>query len=91
VGASSGPKQNLEYRTALYGTYMNWVITTLGEIFGTAANSPISAVGHSGQPWQESLVATGFLSVAVAIVTCSALVLWGLRARAMQSKLDVSA
>src|SRR5262244_3530165 len=38
------------YRTALYGTYMNWVITTLGAIFGTAANSPISAVGHSGQP-----------------------------------------
>jgi hydroxylaminobenzene mutase len=79
------------YWTALYGTYLNWLVTTLGAVFGTAANSPISAAGHSGRPWQESLVSVGFLSVAIAIVTCSALVLWGLRARASQSTLDVSA
>ena len=76
------PAKMAAYWTALYGTYLNWLVTTLGAVFGTAANSPISAAGHSGQPWQESLVAAGFLSVAVAIITCSVLFLWGLRARA---------
>jgi hydroxylaminobenzene mutase len=76
------PARATAYWTALYGTYVNWLVTTLAAVFGTAANSPISAAGHSGQPWQESFVAAGFLSVAVAIITCSVLVLWGLRARA---------
>jgi hydroxylaminobenzene mutase len=76
------PARATAYWTALDGTYVNWLVTTLAAVFGTAANSPISAAGHSGQPWQESFVAAGFLSVAVAIITCSVLVLWGLRARA---------
>jgi hydroxylaminobenzene mutase len=41
------------YWTALYGTYANWLVTTLAAVFGTAALSPISAAGHSGKPWQE--------------------------------------
>ena len=53
-------------------------------IFGTAVDSPISAAGHSGQPWQESLVTAGFISVSVAIVASLVLVLWGLRASALQ-------
>jgi hydroxylaminobenzene mutase len=68
--------------TTLYGTYANWVFTTLGAVLGTAAANPISAAGHHGQPWQESLVGTGFLSVAVAIIAGSLLVLWGLRGKA---------
>jgi (hydroxyamino)benzene mutase len=78
------PARASAYWAALYGTYVNWLVTTLAAAFGTAANTPIAAAGHSGQPWQESLVAAGFLSVAIAIVTCSALVLWGLRAGASQ-------
>ena len=70
------------YWTALYGTYANWLVTTLAAIFGTAALSPITAVGRSGLPWQESLVTAGFMSVGIVIVACSLLVLWGLRARA---------
>src|SRR5882724_6968055 len=53
------------YRTALYGTYVNWLTTLIAAAFGTAANSPITSAGHSGQPWQESVVAVGFLSVAI--------------------------
>jgi (hydroxyamino)benzene mutase len=68
------------YWTALYGTYVNWFTTTLAAIFGTAADSPISSAGHSGQPWQETLVGAGFLSVSVSIIASSVLVLWGLRA-----------
>jgi hydroxylaminobenzene mutase len=78
------------YWTALYGTYVNWLVTTLAAVFGTAAFSPISAAGLSGQPWQESLVTTGFLSVSVTIIVSAALALWGLRAGALQSKLDIS-
>ena len=78
------PAKAVAYWTALYGTYANWLITTLAAVFGTAALSPISAAGHSGLPWQESLVTAGFLSVGIVIVASSVLVLWGLRARALQ-------
>jgi (hydroxyamino)benzene mutase len=65
--------------SALYGTYANWVVTTLAAIFGTAAMSPITAAGHSAQPWQEGVVTFGFMSVGIVIIASSILVLWGLR------------
>jgi len=65
--------------SALYGTYANWLVTTLAAIFGTAALSPITAAGHSAQPWQEGAVTFGFISVGIVIGSCSVLVLWGLR------------
>ena len=67
------------YWSALYGTYANWAVTLLAAIFGTAALSPITAAGRSGQPWQEGLVTVGFMSVGLAIVVSSILVLSGLR------------
>jgi len=72
------------YGMALYGTYANWLTTLLGAAFGTAAASPITAAGHSGKPWQETLVTAGFLSVSISIVAATVLVLWGLRAKASQ-------
>jgi hydroxylaminobenzene mutase len=78
------PAKALAYWTARYGTYVNWLVTMLAAVLGTAALSPISAAGHSGQPWQESLVTAGFLSVGVVIVASSVFVLWGLRARALR-------
>ena len=71
------------YWSALYGTYANWAVTTLAAIFGTAALSPITAAGHSAQPWQESVVTFGFMSVGVVIIASSILVLWGLRRTTM--------
>ena len=71
------------YWSALYGTYANWAVTTLAAIFGTAALSPISAAGHSGQPWQEGAVTFGFISVGLVIVASSIVVLWGLRRTAV--------
>lgn len=67
------------YWTALYGTYANWLTTTFAAVFGTAAANPISSAGYHGQPWQERLAAAGFLSVAIAIIAASLLLLWGLR------------
>jgi hydroxylaminobenzene mutase len=48
------------YWGVLYGTYANWAVTTLAAILGTAALSPITASGHSAQPWQEGVVTFGF-------------------------------
>ena len=62
--------------TALYGTYANWLVTSIAAAFGTAAKFPITSAGHSGQPWQESFVAMGFLTVTIAIIATSILVLW---------------
>jgi hydroxylaminobenzene mutase len=72
------------FRTALYGTYANWLVTSIAAAFGTAASSPITSAGHSGKPWQETLVAMGFLTVAIAIIAASVLVLWGLRGAAAE-------
>jgi hydroxylaminobenzene mutase len=74
----------IAYWAALYGTYGNWFVTTLAAVFGTAALSPLTGAGHSGQPWQETLVTVGFISVGIAIVAASVMVLWGLRAKALQ-------
>ena len=74
--------------SALYGTYANWLVTTLAAVFGTAAFSPISAGGLSAKPWKESLVTVGFLSVSVAIIVSTVLVLWGLRTGALRSQRD---
>jgi hydroxylaminobenzene mutase len=74
------------YWGVLYGTYMNWVVTSLAAIFGTGALSPVTAPGRSAQPWQESLVTAGFMSVGIAIVLMSVLVLWGLRGRVVEAQ-----
>src|SRR5664279_4477763 len=63
--------KSIAFWVVLYGTYFNWIITTLAAIFGTAVLSPITGAGHSGQPWQESLIFIGFLSVGIAIVAAS--------------------
>ena len=67
------------YWASLYGTYMNWALTTFAAIFGTAALSPITAAGYSGLAWQENLITLGFMTVGIVIVACSVLILWGLR------------
>jgi (hydroxyamino)benzene mutase len=69
------------YWAALRGTYGNWLVTTLAAIFGTAALSPITGAGRSGQCWRENLVTVGFLTIGVATIARSAIVLWGLRAK----------
>ena len=81
----SHPVKVTAYWTALYGTYANWFVTSTAAAFGTAALSPITSAGHSGKPWQESFVATGFLTVSFAIIAASVLILWGLRGKALES------
>lgn len=72
----------IAFWTVLYGTYMNWLMTLLAAIFGTGALSPITGAGYTGQAWQESFVTAGFMSVGIAIIVASALILWGFRDKA---------
>lgn len=85
VRLSNGMK-TATYWITLYGTYVNWLVTTLAAVFGTAALSPITGAGHSGQPWQETLITAGFMTVGVVIVLASILLLWGLRTSAMAQR-----
>ena len=70
---------------ALYGCYMNWFFVLLAAIFGTGALSPITAPGLNALPWQEKLITAGFMSVGLAIVACTLLLLWGFRSKASVS------
>ena len=76
--------KTVAYWLSLYGTYVNWLFTLLASIFGTAALSPVTATGHQGLPWQESLITAGFLSVGIVIVLASLMILWGLRTNAAE-------
>jgi len=65
----------------LYGAYVNWVMTTLAAIFGTSSLSPLTGTSKGGQPWQEIFVTVGLLSVGVAIIAGTVLIMSGLRRR----------
>ena len=67
------------YWSALYGTYANWMTTLFAAAVGTNSLSPITGVGHHGLPWQETLVTASFITVGIAMLAASILVLWGLR------------
>lgn len=60
----------------------NWAVTTLAAALGTATLSPITAVGHQATAWQEALVTAGFVTIGLAIIAASILLLWGLRTKA---------
>lgn len=64
--------------TALYGTYGNWLFTTLGAALGTAAANPTLSQGHHGTPSQERLVLFGFRSMRYAFLLSVFLILCGL-------------
>jgi len=73
------------YWAAIYGTYVNWLLTALAATLGTAALSPVLAAGRSGgSAWQETLVTAGFFSVMLAMFVSTGLILSGLRARTLQ-------
>ena len=67
--------------TALYGTYGNWLFTTVGAALGTAAANPTLSEGHHGKPWQERGVLLGFRSMRYAFLTSVVVILWGLTRR----------
>ena len=63
----------------MYGTFANWATTLLAAIFGTGAMSPQTAAGFQGTQVEEAIVTVGFISLGIAIVAGTVIVLWGLR------------
>jgi len=70
---------SVAYWTALCGTYGNWAVTIVAAVLGTAAMTPIASTGYGGQRWQETLVTIGFVSIGVAVMVASVLLLLGFR------------
>src|SRR6476661_1299835 len=70
------------YWTLLIGTYGNWIVTTLAAVLGTAALSPITAVGHEAEPWKEAMITAGFVFIGLAIILAVVLLMLGLRSTA---------
>lgn len=60
------PVKVTAYWTALYGTYVNWLVTSIAAAFGTAANSPITSAGAPG-----SAVAREFCGNGISHRNCS--------------------
>jgi len=81
IRLSSRP-QAVAYWTLLAGTYGNWAVTSLAAILGTAALSPITAVGHNAEPWKETFITTGFVLIGITIIIAVILLMWGLRSTA---------
>jgi len=64
---------------ALYSSYANWLTTLLAAAWGTHANAPVTGVQFHADRWKELVAATGFNSLAVAMVIVCLLLLRGLR------------
>ena len=77
--------EQLAFWATLYGTYANWLVTILAAAFGTKVLSPLTGTSQGGQPWQETMVTVGFMSVGIAIVLAAVLLLWGFRRGAQKT------
>ena len=65
----------------LYGAFVSWAASCLAAAWGTNRLTPLSGAGYGAAPWQESLVQTLQLSLAVALVAGSLSVVYALRSR----------
>lgn len=70
------------YWGGLYGAYANYFSSLLTAMWGTNKLTPIASAGFDSAPaWQENLVFFGFISSAVAIITCIFLALYAARGK----------
>jgi len=78
------------FGTVIYGTYANWITTTAAAILGTSAMTPLASGSHRAAGWQELLVMVGFVTVAIAMLVSSILLLLGFRSeiRNAESTID---
>ena len=74
------------YFLALFGTYTNWGTTFLAGIWGAGSEMmPIAGGDFYGVAWQEMVIKFGLLSLSIAMVIVSGILLWGLRGSASES------
>ncbi len=63
---------------AIYGTFANWLATLLAAAWGAGASMPIAAPGRRGSPRQEAVINFLLVSLSLAVVAASVLVIVGL-------------
>ena len=79
--ALSDQMSRIGFAILVFGTYTNWATTLLAAIWGAgSAMMPIAGGGMTGSNIQEYIIATGLISLTVAMIAGCAIVLWGLRA-----------
>src|SRR5262245_42355535 len=67
LALSSGQK-SAAFGLTVFGTYMNWVLTTLGAIFGTKKLTPIAGAGYDATDVQEMLVGAGLVIMILSMI-----------------------
>ena len=75
----SPPRGRLVRALFLYGAYANWAVSLLGAAWGTKRLTPVAGAGYEAAPWQETVVQIGLLSLVLAMLVGTALVVWALR------------
>jgi (hydroxyamino)benzene mutase len=68
----------------LYGTWANWGFSLLASILGTGKLTPLASGGQIGEPWKEAVVGAGQVTLALAMLTALAIIVWSLRKPAAQ-------
>ena len=63
----------------LYGAYANWAVSLLGAAWGTKRLTPVAGAGFGATPWKETVVQLGLLSLVLAMLVATAMVVWALR------------
>jgi hydroxylaminobenzene mutase len=70
--------QSTAFWLLLYGSFANWGFVTLAALFGSSEMTPIAGAGHAASAAQEQLVSLGLVSVGLAMLAGTAILLAGL-------------
>ncbi len=69
------------YRTLIYATFVNWLVTLLSAYWGTSKMTPISGQGFVGTDMQENIIRIGFITVGITMLFSVIVMLYGLRGK----------
>lgn len=61
-----------------FGTTVNWLMTQLAALWGTGMITPIIGAGHQGSPVQEAIVTAGLITISLAMIAGTVLLIAGL-------------
>lgn len=63
----------------LFGTFGNWITTTIAGVSGASQATPIAGAGHHAAPAVEQFILITLVSVAFAMIGAVGILLFGLR------------
>ncbi|MDP4150777.1 MAG: hydrogenase [Bacteroidota bacterium] len=73
--------RRITFWTLLFGSFVNWLITTLAAYLGTSNMTPIAGAGFTGTAFQEQVVNAGFISVGLTMLFSLIVIIYGLRGK----------